>query len=155
MFCAYESHFDLGLTITDRNAPVKVNPEPPPPPSPARDTWSFIEALSRYWQAGPQSVGDSRRMWSVSRGFVLIQDGGDLSRKDFLVHFGTLERTQGFTGICEIHFIVIQINTLINLKHGLKKADALILRCRWLLVSLLCKDNVSKCCWFNLWNVMT
>ena len=32
-----------------------------------------------------------------------------------------------FTGICGIHFIVIQTNTLINLGHGFKKANALIL----------------------------
>ena len=30
-----------------------------------------------------------------------------------------------FTGICGIHFIVIQINTLINLGHGFKKANTL------------------------------
>ena len=59
---------------------------------------------------------------------VLIQDGGESFRKDFWVHFSTLERTQVFTGICGIHFIVIQINTLINLGHGLKKANSLILR---------------------------
>ena len=40
------------------------------------------------------------------------------------VHFGTLERTQVLTGICGIHFIVIQINTLINLGYGFKKANA-------------------------------
>ena len=67
-------------------------------------------------------------MWGISSGFVLIQDGGDHSCKDFWVHFGTVERTQVFTGICGIHFIVIQINTLINLGHGFKKANALILR---------------------------
>ena len=62
-------------------------------------------------------------MWGFSRGFVLIQDGGKSSHKDFWVYFSTLERThvQVFTGIFEIHFIVIQINTLINLVHGLKK----------------------------------
>ena len=46
------------------------------------------------------------------------------------VHWRPLERTQVFTGICEIHFIVIQINTLINLRHGFKKANAVILRRR-------------------------
>ena len=51
-------------------------------------------------------------MWGISRGFVLIQDGGDRSRKDFW-HIG--EWTQVFTGICEIHFIVIQINASINI----------------------------------------
>ena len=51
-------------------------------------------------------------MWGISGGFVLIQDGGDRSFKDVWVHFGILERTQVFTGICGIHFIVIQINTL-------------------------------------------
>ena len=77
-------------------------------------------------------MGDSRILshFSCARGFVLIQDGGDRSCKDFWVHLGTLERAQVFTGICGIHFIVIQINTLINLGHGFKKANALILRCR-------------------------
>ena len=65
-------------------------------------------------------------MWGITRGFVLIQDGGDRSWKDFWVHLGTLERTQVFIGICGIHSIVIQINTLINLGHGFKKANALI-----------------------------
>ena len=89
--------------------------------------------------SSPQHVGDSRilshfslRMWGISRGFALIQDRGDRSHKDFWVHFGRLERTQVFTGICGIHFMVIQINTLINLGHGFKRANALILRCRWL-----------------------
>ena len=68
-------------------------------------------------------------MWGFSRGFVLIQDGGKSSRKDFWVYFSTLEWTQVFTGIFEIHLIVIQINTLINLVHGLKKVKTLILRC--------------------------
>ena len=93
--------------------------------------------------------------WYISRRFVLIQDDGDRSRKDFWVHFGTLERTQVFTGTCGIRFIVIQINTWINWGHGyFKKANALILRCWWLFVSLLCKNNLSECCWYNLWNVM-
>ena len=67
-------------------------------------------------------------MWSSSRGFVLIQDGGDRPRKDLWIHFGALERTQVFTGICGIRFIGIQINTSINLGHGFKKANALF-RC--------------------------
>ena len=94
-------------------------------------------------------------MWGISRGYVLIQDGGDRSLKDFWVHFGTLEWTQVFTGICGIRFIVIQINTSIYIGHGLKKANALILRRRWLFVLLLREDNLSKCCWYNLKNVMT
>ena len=72
-------------------------------------------------------MGDSRvlsllswGMWGISQEFVLIQDGGDRSRKDVWVHFATLERTQVFTGICGIRFIVIQINTSINLGHGFK-----------------------------------
>ena len=69
-------------------------------------------------------------MWGISTGFVLIQDGGDHSRKDFWVHFGTLEWTQVFTGICGIRFIFIQINASINLGHGFKKANAFILRFR-------------------------
>ena len=60
-------------------------------------------------------------MFGIGRGFLLIQDGGDSSPKDFWVHFGTLERTQAFTGICGIYFIVIQINTSINLGHGLRR----------------------------------
>ena len=53
-------------------------------------------------------------------GSCSIQDGGDRSRKGFWVHFGALERTQVFTGSCGIHFIVIQINTSVNLGHGFK-----------------------------------
>ena len=49
--------------------------------------------------------------------------GCDRFRKDFWVHFGTLERTQAFTAICGIRFIVIQTNTSINLGHGFKKAN--------------------------------
>ena len=99
--------------------------------------------------------GDSRvlallslGMWGISRGFVLIQDGGDRSCKDFWVHCGTLERTgtQVFTGICGIGFIAIQINTWINLGHGFKKENALMLKCQLLFVSLLRKDNHSECC---------
>ena len=39
-------------------------------------------------------------MWGIGRGFVLIQDGGDRSHKDFWVYNRTWERTQVFTGIC-------------------------------------------------------
>ena len=67
-------------------------------------------------------------MWGISRGFVLIQDGGDHSHKDFWEYFSTWERTKVFTGICGIHRIVRQIYTSINLGHGFKKANALILR---------------------------
>ena len=77
-------------------------------------------------------MGDSRVLSGVrgiSREFVLIQDGGYRSHKDFWVHFGTLKRTQVFTGICDICFIVIQINTSINLGHGFEKANTLTLRC--------------------------
>ena len=103
------------------NAPVKVNPDPPPPPP--RDMWGFSGALSPYWQSlSPQYVGDSRvflllswEMWGISKGFVLIQDGGDHSHKDFWEYFSTWERTQVFTGICGIRRIVMQINTTINL----------------------------------------
>ena len=70
----------------------------------------------------------SRGMWGISRGFFLIQDGGDRSHKDFWVHFGTLERTQVFTGISGIRVILIQVNTSLNLGHGFKKANALTLR---------------------------
>ena len=68
-------------------------------------------------------------MRGISRVFVLIQDGGDHSRKDFWLHFGTLERTRMLTGIGEIRFIVIQINSSIILGHSFKKANILILRC--------------------------
>ena len=56
--------------------------------------------------------------------FVLIQDGGDHSHKDFWECFGTWERTRVF------RHIFMQINTTINLGHGFKKANALILRYR-------------------------
>ena len=36
--------------------------------------------------------------------FYSMQDGSDHSRNHFWVHFGTLERTQVFTGICGIPF---------------------------------------------------
>ena len=55
---------------------------------------------------------------------MLNQDGGDHFRQDFWVHFGALERTQVFTGICGIRFIVIQINTSINLGQRFRKAKA-------------------------------
>ena len=81
-------------------------------------------------------MGDSRvlsllscGMWGITRGFVLIQDGGNRSRKDFWVYNCTWEGTQVFTGICGISPIVIQINKSINLGHGFKGANALILRC--------------------------
>ena len=85
-------------------------------------------------------------MWGISRGFVLIQDGGDRYRKDFWVHFATLEWTQVFRGNCGIRFIVIQSNASVNLRHGFKKTHFLILRFRLLFVSLLRKDNLSECC---------
>ena len=131
----------------------------PPSPHPG-----ICGALLPYWQLfGSPVCGDSLilsllswGMWGISRGFVLIQDGGDCSCKDFWVHFGTLKWTQVFTGICEIRFIVFQINrcTSINLEHGFKKANyALILRCQWLFVSLLHKVKLSECCLYtcNLW----
>ena len=91
------------LSPGDVNAPVKVNLDIPHP--------GICGALvGLYHHIGsslsPQYVGDSRvlsllalGMRGISRGFVLIQDGGDRFRKDFWVHFGTLERTQVFTGI--------------------------------------------------------
>ena len=99
------------------NAPVKVNPDPQPPKP------GICGALVGLYHhicssLSPQYVGNSRvlsllswGMWGISRGFVLIQDGGDRSRKDLWVRLGTLERTQVFTGICGIRFTVIQINT--------------------------------------------
>ena len=75
---------------------------------------------------GPRASQDLRSP-SLIMAPVLIQDGGDRSRKDFWVHFDTLGRTQVLTSPFGIHFIVIQIlNTLINLGHGFKKANALI-----------------------------
>ena len=47
----------------------------------------------------------------MHRGFVLIQDGGDRSPMDFWVHLA-------------------HCYTLINLGHGFKKANGLILRCQ-------------------------
>ena len=76
-------------------------------------------------------MGDSRVLWGISRALVLIQDGGDRSRKNFGVHFGALERTQVFTGICGNRFIGIQINISINLGQGFMKANALLLRSQW------------------------
>ena len=60
-------------------------------------------------------------MWGISREFVLIQDGGDHSHKDFWVNFSHIGVD---TGICGIHFIFFQINTSINLGHKFKKANA-------------------------------
>ena len=59
-------------------------------------------------------------MWGIRRGFVLIQDGGNRSHKDFWVYNCTWEGTQVFTGICGVSPIVIQINKSINLGHGFK-----------------------------------
>ena len=98
-------------------APVKVAPPPHPVICGA-----FV---GLYHHTGSslslQYVGDSRvllllswGMWGVGSEFVLIQDGGDCSRKDLWVHFGTLERTEVFTSICGIRFIVIQLNTSIT-----------------------------------------
>ena len=126
--------------------------KPGPPPHPR--TCGALVGL--YHDIGsslsPQYVGDLRvflllswGMWGISRGFVLIQDGGDHSHKDFWEYFSTLERTQVYTGICGIRRIVRQIYTSINLWHGFKKANALILRCRWFFVPLLRKDNFSEC----------
>ena len=81
-------------------------------------------------------------MWVICRRFVLIQNGGGRSRKDFWVHFGTMERTQVFTGICGIRFIVIQINTSINrpfpsslvaLFQGESKCEAILMK-----ITLIC-----------------
>ena len=109
-------------------------------PYPFQAMWGFSGALSQYWQLFKSPVcGGFARFVTLflrnvghlfSRGFVLIQAGCDQSCKDFWVHCGTLEQTQVFTSVCEIHFIVNQINTLINLGHEFKKANALILRCR-------------------------
>ena len=125
--------------------------------------WGYVGLYHHIGSSlSPQYVGYSQvlsllswGMWGISRGFVLIQDGGDHSQKDFWVYNRTWERTQVFTGICGIHLIVIQINTSTNLGHGFKEANALLLRCWWLFVSLLCKDNLSECRWYNLWNVGT
>ena len=104
--------------------------------------WGFSGALSPYWQLFESPVGggigaffcfcpeECGALVVISRGFVIIQDGGDHSHKDFWEYFSTWERTQVFTGICGTRSIVMQINTSINLGHGLKKANALILRCR-------------------------
>ena len=58
-----------------------------------------------------------------------------------------------FTGICGIRRIVMQIS--INLGHGFKTTNALILRCQCFFVPLLCKDNFSECFNTLIWNVMT
>ena len=85
--------------------------------------WGF----ARFFYFCPKECG---ALVAISRGFALIQDGGDHSHKDFWEYFSTWERTQVFLGICGIRRIVMQIYTSINLGHGLKKANALILRCR-------------------------
>ena len=146
-----------------RNAPVKVNPDSlPSPPHPG--ICGALVGLHHHIGSSlsPQYVGDSRvlsllswGMWGIRRGLILIQDGGDRSHKDFWVYNRTWERTQVFTGICGICVIVSQINTSINLGYGFKEASALILRSWWLFVSLLRKDSLSECRWYNLWNVMT
>ena len=113
-------------------APVKVNPDRPSP------TPGYVALVGLcHHTLSPQYAGDSHvlsllswGMLGINRGFVLIQDGGNHSHKDFRVYFGTWERTQVFTIICGICLIVIQINSSINLGHGFKKAKALILRCR-------------------------
>ena len=84
---------------------------------------------SPYWQLFESPVYASFACFvafGISQGIGSNQDGGDR----FWVHFGTLERTQVFTGICGIRFTVIQINTSNNSEHGFKKAKALVLRCR-------------------------
>ena len=132
------------------NAPVKVNPDPAP--LPPQDMGGFSRALSPYWQPFESPVCGgfahfvalSWGMWGICRGFVLFQDGGGRSHKD------TCKCSQVF-----VESVFIQINTSINLGHGFKKANALIFRCRWRFVSLLRKDKVSECCWYNLWNVLT
>ena len=64
--------------------------------------WGFSGALSPYWRLFESPVcGGFARFFA----FVLIQDGGDHSHRDFWVYFGTWERTQVFTGICEIRRI--------------------------------------------------
>ena len=49
-------------------------------------------------------------MWGISRGFVQIQDGGNRFRKDFWVHFATLERAQVFPLWNVMTKIVLKIN---------------------------------------------
>ena len=81
--------------------------------------------MGLYYHIGsslsPQYVGDSRvffllsrGMWGISKGFVLNQDGGDHSHKDFWEYFSTWQQTQVFTGICGIRRIVMQIYTSIK-----------------------------------------
>ena len=68
-------------------------------------------------------------MWGISRGFVLIQDGGDHSYKDFWVNFGTLEWTKVFRYL--FNPLYCHLNQYIDLR----------LRYRWPFVSLLRRDN--------------
>ena len=71
------------------------------PPSPPQDVRGFSGAVSPYCQLFESTVCGgfarfvalSSEMCCISRGFVLIQDGGDRSRKDFRVHFGALSQT--------------------------------------------------------------
>ena len=53
-------------------------------------------------------------MWGISRGFILIQDGGSHSRNDFWEHFG-----KSVVFVESVSF-VIQINKSINLGMGLE-----------------------------------
>ena len=92
---------------------LKVNPDPLPHPGICETLLGLYHHIGS--SLSPYYVEDSRilsllswGMWGISRRFVLIQDGGDLySPKDFWLHFGTLEWTQVFTGICGIRVIVI------------------------------------------------
>ena len=90
-------------------ASVKVNPDPPPPSPPGYVglTWGGGAYVGLYQYIGsslsPQYVGESQvlsllawRMWGISRGFVVIQDRGDRSRKDFWVYF---EKCYGSSGL--------------------------------------------------------
>ena len=115
-------------------APVEVNSDPSTPTCTCGALLGLISVLTEL--RNPQYVGNSRVLsplcrgkGDISRGFVLIQDGGHRSCKDFWIHFATRNHSrwwmQVLTEICEIHFIVIQISASIDLGHGFKNANTI------------------------------
>ena len=115
-------------------APVKVNSEPPTTTctcGPLLGLYLHIDRTPKSPVCGEFTrIVLCRGMWDISKGFVLNQDGGHRSCKDFWIHFATRNHsrwwTQVLTEICEIHFFVIQISASIDLGLGFKKANTLV-----------------------------
>ena len=124
----YPAFYQSPLSYT----PVNVNPDPHP------GTWSFGGTLSRYWQLFESPVHGGFAHFvalflknvGIIRGFVLIQDGRDSFLQGLPGTFWHIGADTSVHRYLWNPFIVIQINTSINLGHGFKKANALILRCR-------------------------